>query len=35
VIEEGSHQQLMKKNGLYKRLVSVQIENDLAAKQLE
>lgn len=35
VIEEGSHQQLMKKNGLYKRLVSVQIENDLADKPLE
>jgi len=35
VIEEGSHQQLMKEKGLYRRLVSVQIENDLAAKPLE
>ncbi len=35
IVEEGSHQQLMKENGLYRRLVSVQIENDLAANQPE
>ncbi len=35
IVEEGSHQQLMKENGLYRRLVSVQIENDLAANPLE
>jgi ATP-binding cassette subfamily B protein/subfamily B ATP-binding cassette protein MsbA len=34
IVEQGTHHELMKENGLYKRLVSVQIENDLDANRM-
>jgi len=31
IVEQGTHRELMKENGLYKRLVEVQFNVDLAA----
>ena len=28
IVEKGTHQQLMKDNGLYKRLINIQIDNE-------
>jgi ABC-type multidrug transport system fused ATPase/permease subunit len=32
IVEQGTHQELMKENGLYKRLIEVQMSGDLALK---